>query len=123
MRMTKTAVLCSVSDPPSYAAPKAGEWQLSITRGGMAAQGRKRGSSHRLDAVAEPGAFLGAQLIELGAQPNVAALDDVQLELLLAAGLGQQVRVVPQALVHAALPCKVRNPHYMSNHIYIYILY
>ena len=49
--------------------------------------------------------LLRAGLVELGAQAHVARLDDVELELLLAAAVRQLLKAVPQALVHPALAC------------------
>lgn len=58
-----------------------------------------------LDILAVHCNLLGAGLVQLGAQAHIARLDDVQLELLLAAAVGQFLEVVPQALVYPALAC------------------
>ena len=58
-----------------------------------------------LDVLAVHRDLLGAGLVELGAQAHIARLDDVELELLLAAAVRQLLEAVPQALVHTALAC------------------
>mmetsp|Transcript_2425 Transcript_2425/g.6175 ORF Transcript_2425/g.6175 Transcript_2425/m.6175 type:complete len:743 (-) Transcript_2425:468-2696(-) len=56
-----------------------------------------------LDVLAVHGLLLGAQLVELGAQADVAVLDGSQLHLLVTAGFSELVAVEAQARVHAAL--------------------
>jgi hypothetical protein len=68
-------------------------------------QKRVVGARAWLDALAEDGDLIGAGLVEFGAQAHVARLDDVQLQLLLAAAVRQLLEAVAQALVHAPLAC------------------
>lgn len=59
-----------------------------------------------LDSLAEDGDLIGAGLVKFGAKADVARLDDVQLQLLLAAAVRQLLEAVAQALVHAPLACR-----------------
>ena len=61
-----------------------------------------------LSYLAVHGLLLGAQLVELGPEPDVAVLNGGQLELLIAAGIADLVAVQAQALVHTALACRGR---------------
>ena len=69
-------------------------------------QKRVVGARAWLDALAEDGDLIGAGLVEFGAKADVARLDDVQLQLLLAAAVRQLLEAVAQALVHAPLACR-----------------
>ncbi len=61
---------------------------------GIEIEERKAGLT-RLDPLAEDGDLVGAGLVELWAQAHVARLDDVELQLLLAAAVRQLLEVVP----------------------------
>ena len=63
-------------------------------KAGIEVQERKAGLT-RLDPLAEDGDLVGAGLVELRAQAHVARLDDVELQLLLAAAVRQLLEVVP----------------------------
>ena len=62
-------------------------------------------SSHlaRLDVLAVDSLLLGAHLVELGPQSDVAVLNGSQLVLLIAAAVADLVLVEAQALVDATL--------------------
>ena len=63
-----------------------------------------------LHILAEDGDLLGAELGQLGPEADVPALDDVQLELLLAASLCELTHVLPQTLVNPTLTCSASPP-------------